>query len=341
MASLLRSTAPALFKPSSLRAALRPCSAAHLPRYYSSAFRPTIQRFQAEKTPEQLVTDFKTTENAPESEETDAIGPTKNLFSLEGKTVVITGGGRGLGLTLAGAVIEAGGHAACLDVLEEPTASDWPILQKLAKRSGVTLTYNRCDITSEEQVSGLYEEISKHGKANNAPLAGLVACAGIQQKQMAVDYPIEDFKKMMDVNVTGAFITAKHAARHFINDGTKGSIVLIASMSGQIANRGLYCSAYNTSKAAVHQMCRSMAQEIGTHGIRINTLSPGYIRTAMTDGLLKVEPELKKTWMAGALLGRLGAPEDFKAPAVFLLANGSDWVTGSDLRVDGGHCASA
>lgn len=246
MASLLRSTAPALFKPSSLRAALRPCSAAHLPRYYSSAFRPTVQRFQAEKTPEQLVTDFKTTENAPESEETEAIGPTKNLFSLEGKTVVITGGGRGLGLTLAGAVIEAGGHAACLDVLEEPTASDWPILQKLAKRSGVTLTYNRCDITSEEQVSELYEEISKHGKANNAPLAGLVACAGIQQKQMAVDYPIEDFKKMMDVNVTGAFITAKHAARHFINDGTKGSIVLIASMSGQIANRGLYCSAYNT-----------------------------------------------------------------------------------------------
>merc|ERR1712072_1578616 len=148
MASLLRSTAPALFKPSSLRAALRPCSAAHLPRYYSTAFRPTIQRFQAEKTPEQLVTDFKTTENAPESEETDAIGPTKNLFSLEGKTVV----------------------------------SDWPILQKLAKRSGVTLTYNRCDITSEEQVSGLYEEISEHGKAHNAPLAGLVACAGIQQK---------------------------------------------------------------------------------------------------------------------------------------------------------------
>ncbi|KAI7205747.1 hypothetical protein KC352_g18256, partial [Hortaea werneckii] len=121
MASLLRSTAPALFKPSSLRAALRPCSAAQLPRCYSSAFRPTVQRFQAEKTPEQLVTDFKTTENAPESDETDAIGPTKNLFSLEGKTVVITGGGRGLGLTLAGAVIEAGGHAACLDVLEEPT----------------------------------------------------------------------------------------------------------------------------------------------------------------------------------------------------------------------------
>ena len=84
-----------------------------------------------------------------------------------------------------------------------------------------------------------------------------------------------------------------------------------------------------------------MAQEIGQHGIRINTLSPGYIRTAMTDALLDIDPALKETWMRGALLGRLGAPEDFKAPAVFLLASGSSFMTGSDLRVDGGHCASA
>jgi NAD(P)-dependent dehydrogenase (short-subunit alcohol dehydrogenase family) len=86
-----------------------------------------------------------------------------------------------------------------------------------------------------------------------------------------------------------------------------------------------------------------MAQEIGVHGIRINTLSPGdlqYIRTAMTDALLAAEPEVEKTWMAGALLGRLGAPEDFKAPAVFLLSRGSSFMTGTDLRVDGGHTAA-
>jgi NAD(P)-dependent dehydrogenase (short-subunit alcohol dehydrogenase family) len=125
--------------------------------------------------------------------------------------------------------------------------------------------------------------------------------------------------------------------------------------------QGLTCTAYNTSKAAVHQMCRSVAQEWGAHGIRVNTLSPGvftlqlslvlislsnryclqYIRTAMTDALLVAEPEVEKTWMAGALLRRLGVPEDFKAPAVFLLADGSSWMTGADLRVDGGHCASA
>jgi len=79
-------------------------------------------------------------------------------------------------------------------------------------------------------------------------------------------------------------------------------------------------------------MCRSVAQEWGQHGIRVNTISPGYIRTAMTDELLAAEPALEKTWMAGALLGRLGAPEDFKAPTVFLLADGSSWMTGADLR---------
>lgn len=88
-------------------------------------------------------------------------------------------------------------------------------------------------------------------------------------------------------------------------------------------------------------MCRSLAVEFGTYGIRVNSLSPGYIRTLMTDQLLAEKPEIEKLWMMGALLGRLGAPEDFKAPAVFLLADGSSFMTGADLRVDGGHCASA
>ena len=81
--------------------------------------------------------------------------------------------------------------------------------------------------------------------------------------------------------------------------------------------------------------------EWGHYGIRVNSLSPGYIRTAMTDQLLAEKPEIEKLWMAGALLGRLGSVEDFKAPVVYLLADGSSFMTGADLRVDGGHCASA
>ncbi|KAI4924378.1 uncharacterized protein J4E92_007459 [Alternaria infectoria] len=266
---------------------------------------------------------------------------TPALFSLAGKTIAITGGGRGLGITLAFAVVEAGGHAACLDILPEPSNTEWQALTKLAKQLGTTATYRRCDVTSEAEVTQVLDEISREADVQGAPLNGMVACAGIQQRVPALDYEASDFERMLRVNVVGAFISVKRAARILKDKGTGGSIVLIASMSGQVANRGLTCTAYNASKSAVHQMCRSLAQEWGQYGIRVNTLSPGYIRTAMTDELLAADPDVEKTWMAGALLGKLGVPDDFKAPAVFLLAEGSRFMTGADLRVDGGHCASA
>lgn len=292
--------------------------------------------------PSAIVSDLATPQHLPESAITQANAPSPNLFSLSGQTIVVTGGGRGLGITLALAVVEAGANVACLDILPEPSATEWQPLQLLAKKSGLTATYGRCDITRESDLQSTLSQISSRSMEQNAPFSGIIACAGIQQKTPVLDYPLEDFNRMLNVNVTGTFLTAKYASKLFIQNQIKGSIVLIASMSGQVANRSLDCAAYNTSKAAVHQLCRSMAQEIGPqHGIRINTLSPGYIRTAMTDALLKQEPEIEKTWMAGALLGRLGAPEDFKAPAIFLLAPGSAWMTGADLRVDGGHCAAA
>ncbi|GIZ43629.1 hypothetical protein CKM354_000684600 [Cercospora kikuchii] len=281
------------------------------------------------------------TEPTPESQVSAANAPTPALFSLSGQTIAITGAGRGVGITLAIACVEAGAHVACLDVLPSPAVKEWAIIQSLCKKNNLTATYGKCDITNESDVQTTLEEIASREQSKTAPFSGIIACAGIQQKTLALDYPPEDFNKMLNVNVTGTFLTAKHASKIFVKNNIKGSIVLIASMSGIIANRGLHCTAYNSSKAAVLQIARSMSQEVGQYGIRINTLSPGYIRTAMTDALLKEEPHLEKLWMAGALLGRIGAPEDFKAPAVFLLAPGSSWMTGADLRVDGGHCASA
>ncbi|SPO00380.1 probable 2,5-dichloro-2,5-cyclohexadiene-1,4-diol dehydrogenase [Cephalotrichum gorgonifer] len=266
---------------------------------------------------------------------------TPSPFSLSDRTIAITGGGRGLGLTLAHASVEAGAHVACLDILPAPSPAEWATLISATKLAGVTATYHRCDVTSEAEVDSILRFISDAGAARGAELRGVIACAGIQQKIPAVDYPATEFERMLKVNTTGVFVTAKYAARMMMERGVSGSIVLIASMSGQVANRGLTCTAYNTSKAAVQQMCRSLAQEWGQDGIRVNTLSPGYIRTAMTDELLATDPTLETTWMAGALLGRLGVPDDFKAPAVFLLAEGSRFMTGADLRVDGGHCASA
>ena len=204
-----------------------------------------------------------------------ASGPCGPLFSLTNKMVAITGGGRGLGMTLAFAVVEAGGHAACIDILPSPSEFEWVKLNAAAKSTGVTVSYHKCDVTAESEVEAVFTAIAEDSAAKGAILSGVIACAGIQQKVPAVDYPAADFDRILRVNITGVFITAKYTARSMIASGTKGSIVLISSMSGQMANRGLTCTAYNSSKAAVQQMCRSLAQEWGQYGIRINTLSPG------------------------------------------------------------------
>ncbi|KAF4993136.1 hypothetical protein FDECE_13500 [Fusarium decemcellulare] len=289
-----------------------------------------------------IVSDIELPAEVPETAQTPASKASiPKLFSLEGKTIAITGGARGLGITLAIAVVEAGGSVACIDILDEPSQTEWAQLNKLATANNSSVSYRKCDVTNETSVETTMKAIAADADEAGAPFWGTIACAGIQQQIAAIDYPAADFDRILRVNVTGVFNTCKYAARVLREKNSPGSIVIISSMSGNIANRGLSCTAYNSSKAAVQQMCRSVAQEWGQWGIRVNTLSPGYIRTAMTDQLLTENPEVEKTWMAGALLGRLGAPEDFKAPAVFLLSEGASFVHGTDLRVDGGHCASA
>ena len=199
----------------------------------------------------------------------------KDLLSLDGKTFAITGGARGLGITLAGAVLEAGGNVACLDILPAAVESEWAHVAALAKENGLLAVYFQCDITNEDAVSDVLDKVVVLADKQGAPFSGSIACAGIQQKFPALDYPIDMFEKMMKVNVTGTFITAKQTARQLVKADRPGSIMIVASMSGQIANRGLDCTAYNSSKAALQQMCRSVAQEWGQYGIRVNTLSPG------------------------------------------------------------------
>ena len=144
--------------------------------------------------------DHTTPAVVPESNQTPAaFAPTNDLFSLAGRTVVITGGGRGLGMTLTTAVLEAGGDVACLDLLPEPSADEWVSVQKLAKSKGLQATYTKCDITDEEITKGILEKIAVDSKARNMPMRGLITCAGIQQMVPALDYPVEGYRKMLDV----------------------------------------------------------------------------------------------------------------------------------------------
>lgn len=175
---------------------------------------------------------------APESQATPANASHAALFSLRNKTIAITGGGRGLGLTLAAAVLEAGGSAACLDVLEAPAAEEeWAAARRTAEAHGLRLSYRRVDVTDEAGLSAALDEVAAEAEAAGAPFHGAVACAGVQQRVPAVDYPKDDFERILRVNVTGTFLTAKHSARILIKSGVGGSIVMIASMSGQVANR--------------------------------------------------------------------------------------------------------
>lgn len=144
--------------------------------------------------------DHTTPALVPESSETPAVfTPTSDLFSLAGRTVVITGGGRGLGMTLTSAVLEAGGEVACLDLLPEPSPEEWITVQKLAKSRDLQATYSKCDITDEETVKDILEKIAADAFDRNKPLRGLITCAGIQQMVPALEYPIEGYRKMLDV----------------------------------------------------------------------------------------------------------------------------------------------
>ncbi|KAI0109154.1 hypothetical protein GGR51DRAFT_558516 [Nemania sp. FL0031] len=259
-------------------------------------------------------------------------------FSLRGKVIVVSGGAQGLGVVQAEALLEAGATVHVLDRQPEPAAGS--IYQKVAERArnelGTSIYYHQVDVrTGVEHLNSIVEEIAeKHGRMD-----GLIAAAGIQQETPALDYKAADADRMLGVNVTGVLMTAQAVARQMIRLGSTGSLVLIASMSGTIANRGLICPVYNASKAAVIQLGRNLAMEWGERGIRVNTISPGYIVTEMVQKLFAEFPEREIEWPKQNMLGTLSKPEDYRGAAVFLLSDASRFMTGADLRIDGGHAA--
>ncbi|KAL1850823.1 hypothetical protein Plec18170_006659 [Paecilomyces lecythidis] len=256
-------------------------------------------------------------------------------FSLTGKVIIVTGAGRGLGLVQTEALLEGGAIVYALDRLEEPSPDFARIQKRAAEELGTQLHYRRIDVRDVELLNKIVEDITNtHGR-----LDGLLAAAGIQQETPALDYTAKDANLMFEVNVTGVLMTAQAVARQMIRIGTRGSIAFIASMSGTVANKGLICTPYNASKAAVLQLARNLASEWGQYGIRVNTISPGYIVTAMVEQLFIKYPERRTDWPKQNMLGRLSAPEDYRGAAVFLLSDASSFMTGSDIRIDGGHAA--
>ncbi|KAI1774718.1 NAD(P)-binding protein [Hypoxylon cercidicola] len=258
-------------------------------------------------------------------------------FSLKDKVIVVSGGAQGLGLVQAEALLEAGAKVHVYDRQPEPGAgTKFERVVGRAKELGTSITYHQVDVL--EGADKLHD-ITEGIVAKDGHIDGLIAAAGIQQETPALDYTAEDSNRMLGINVTGCLMTAQAVARHMYQNDTPGSIVLIASMSGSVANRGLICPVYNASKAAVIQLGRNLAAEWGVKNIRVNTISPGYIVTEMVQKLFERFPDRAVEWPKQNMLNRLSRPEDYRGAAVFLLSDASRFMTGADLRIDGGHAA--
>jgi NAD(P)-dependent dehydrogenase (short-subunit alcohol dehydrogenase family) len=250
----------------------------------------------------------------------------KELFDLSGKTALITGGSRGLGLQIAEAYGEMGAKIAITarkqGELDEAVAH--------LSRLGVEALAIAGDLSRYDTIPAMVEKAVKH----YGPIDILVNNAGTTWGAPAEDYPPEAWHKVMNLNVNAMFFLTQEVGRRCMIPRKGGNVVNMSSVAGLRAHgSGMTTIAYNTSKAAVLQFTRALAAEWGKYGIRVNAICPGFFPSKMSRGLLEV---IGESVIAATPLGRLGGDEDLKGIAVYLASEASRHVTGQYIAVDGG-----
>ena len=249
-----------------------------------------------------------------------------NLFDLSGETALVTGAGSGIGQRLAVGLAEAGANVACLDL--PGSAGLGETVERIAALGRRALRLEG-DVT---QAADLQRAVARC-EADLGPLSVALNCAGIANATAAEDMPEAQWQRMLSVNLNGVFLSCQAEARAML-PRRRGAIVNIASMSGSIVNRGLLQAHYNSSKAAVIHLSKSLAMEWSDRGLRVNSISPGYTATPMNS-----RPEVAeqvKQFEADTPLGRMASVDELVGPAVFLASRAASFVTGVDLIVDGG-----
>jgi len=252
----------------------------------------------------------------------------KNLFSLEGKVAIVTGGAGSLGETIAEALAAYGANVVVtgrtLETLQVAVAK----IEKYGRKALAIV----CDVTKEDQVAAMVEEV----KTKCGRIDILFNVAGIAKRFPAEDFPVEDFQQVININVTGTFIACKQVGKVFKEQGY-GKIINISSVRGFAGHPGGY-AAYGASKAAVDLVTKQLATEWAKYGINVNAIAPTIFWTPLTQQVLEDE-KLKKIFLDRIPLGRAAVPEDMVGASVYLAAPASNFITGQIIYVDGGCTA--
>jgi NAD(P)-dependent dehydrogenase (short-subunit alcohol dehydrogenase family) len=251
----------------------------------------------------------------------------QQLFDLTGKTALVTGGSRGLGLQMAFALGEAGAKI----MLSSRKASDLEEATAELQAKGIDARWIAADCAVESDIHRLADEtLERMGDVDI-----LVNNAGAAWGAPAEDHPVEAWDKVMNLNVRGYFLLSQRIAKKSMIAKKSGSIINIASIAGLGGNpSGMQTIAYNTSKGAVINFTRALAAEWGAKGIRVNAICPGFFPSKMTAGTLKALGEEKLA--AHAPLRRLGDDEDLKGLCLLYASDAGKHITGQWLAVDGG-----
>jgi NAD(P)-dependent dehydrogenase (short-subunit alcohol dehydrogenase family) len=246
-------------------------------------------------------------------------------FGLSGRRALVTGGNRGLGRAFAVALAEAGADVAIAARDESLSAR---VVSEIESRGRRGLAV-QADITVRADVTSMVAEVTEAFGGIDV----LVNNAGIAIHRPALEIPDEEWQQVFDLNVTALWNCSTAVARGMIDAGG-GVIVNVGSMSAQVVNRPQWQASYNASKAAVHHLTRSLAAEWAPHGIRVNAIAPGYVKTEMAP---VDRPEFRQNWILDAPLQRYATPEEIAPSVVYLASPASSFMTGSVLLIDGGY----
>ena len=250
------------------------------------------------------------------------------MFDLTDKVAVVTGGAQGLGAAIAHALCAHGAHTTLLDVNGDQAAEEAQRINDAVERQAADAL--ACDVQHDEQVRRSVAEIlQRRGRINV-----LVNNAGVHRRGTPQELSREDIDLVLSVNLLGSFFVARAVAQSMIERGS-GSIVNLSALGGGIVGLGRGGSIYGVSKGGIVALTRDLAAEWGPHGIRVNALAPGWIRTPMTQALQQ-NPAGSARVLQRVPLGRWGEAEDVAGVAVFLASDASAYITGHTIPIDGG-----